>query len=235
MTTSQPFEAGVREMNRIMDEIERIYARHGRGEPWRSRGSGRGAVRRVEKLGVQAAVPVTRGCAARAGAESAPPSCTSRASRRRSHLALPITAAGLRAPRDRLCTGQVAGQSSRECTSPDSAITARSRNARWRSPGAGRVPGAALAADRPATGTRAAACYDVFCRRAGHRRPCAARHRGGPSHPTGPRLSEAWLAGAWVPNDGPGVVYLALAWWLAADPSRRSAVNPAGPEGAAER
>jgi oligoendopeptidase F len=27
MTTSQPFDAAMREMNRIMDEIERIYAR----------------------------------------------------------------------------------------------------------------------------------------------------------------------------------------------------------------
>ena len=27
MTTSQPFEAAMREMNRIMDEMERIYAR----------------------------------------------------------------------------------------------------------------------------------------------------------------------------------------------------------------
>jgi oligoendopeptidase F len=30
MTTSQPFEAAMREMNRIMDEIERIYARQAR-------------------------------------------------------------------------------------------------------------------------------------------------------------------------------------------------------------
>jgi oligoendopeptidase F len=30
MTTSQPFEAAMREMNRIMDEIERIYARQKR-------------------------------------------------------------------------------------------------------------------------------------------------------------------------------------------------------------
>jgi oligoendopeptidase F len=30
MTTSQPFDAAMREMNRIMDEIERIYARQGR-------------------------------------------------------------------------------------------------------------------------------------------------------------------------------------------------------------
>ena len=29
MTTSQPFEAAMREMNRIMDEMERIYARGG--------------------------------------------------------------------------------------------------------------------------------------------------------------------------------------------------------------
>jgi oligoendopeptidase F len=27
MTTSQPFEAAMREMNRVMDEMERIYAR----------------------------------------------------------------------------------------------------------------------------------------------------------------------------------------------------------------
>jgi oligoendopeptidase F len=27
MTTSQPFDAAIREMNRIMDEIEAIYAR----------------------------------------------------------------------------------------------------------------------------------------------------------------------------------------------------------------
>jgi oligoendopeptidase F len=30
MTTSQPFEAAMREMNRIMDEIELIYARQKR-------------------------------------------------------------------------------------------------------------------------------------------------------------------------------------------------------------
>jgi oligoendopeptidase F len=30
MNTSRPFEAAMREMNRIMDEIERIHARQGR-------------------------------------------------------------------------------------------------------------------------------------------------------------------------------------------------------------
>jgi oligoendopeptidase F len=30
MTTSRPFEAAIREMNRIMDEMERIYARQKR-------------------------------------------------------------------------------------------------------------------------------------------------------------------------------------------------------------
>ena len=29
MTTSQPFDAAMKEMNRIMDEMERLYARQG--------------------------------------------------------------------------------------------------------------------------------------------------------------------------------------------------------------
>jgi oligoendopeptidase F len=33
MTTSQPFQAAMREMNRIMDEMERIFARQGTTAP----------------------------------------------------------------------------------------------------------------------------------------------------------------------------------------------------------